>query len=72
MSIEPNKLSGKDLASYLEIHRAEFNGNGDAFCLAAGYGIKGDDGTQKCNLTDFVQALSDALDISEDGETYKN
>ena len=72
MTIEPNKLSGKDLASYLEVHRDEFNGNGDAFCLAAGYGIKSDDGTQKCNLTDFIQALSNALDISEDNEDISN
>ena len=68
MSIEPNKLTGKDLASYLEIHRDEFKGNGDDFCLAAGYGTRGEDGTQKCNLTDFIQALYDALDISEDSE----
>ena len=72
MPIKPNKLIGKDLASYLEIHRDEFNGNGDAFCLAAGYGVKGDDGAQKCNLTDFIRALSDALDISEDNELSVN
>ncbi len=72
MSIEPSKLSGKDLASYLEVHRDEFNGNGDALCLAAGYGIKGEDGIQKCNFSDFVQALSSALEISKDDEHSEN
>ncbi len=69
MGIEQNKLTGKDLVSYLEVHRHEFDGNGDAFCLAAGYGIKGEDGKNKCNFTDFVQALSEAMELSTGTET---
>ncbi|KGG15510.1 MULTISPECIES: hypothetical protein [unclassified Prochlorococcus] len=57
------KLEGKALASYLEEHRNDFNGNGDALCLAAGYGIQGDDGTEKCDFSDFVKALSTAIDV---------
>ncbi len=72
MPIEPNKLTGEDLASYLEIHREEFNGNGDALCMAAGYGIEGEDGRQKCNFTDFVQALSSALEISKADKDSEN
>ncbi len=68
MAIDPDKLTGKELASYLEIHREDFNGNGDAFCVAAGYGVKGEDGTQKCNFTDFVKALSAAVEIPEECE----
>ena len=66
MAIDPDRLTGKELATYLEIHREDFHGNGDALCVAAGYGIKGDDGNQKCNFADFVQALSEALQIPED------
>ena len=58
------KLTGKDLATYLEGHKKEFNGNGDAFCLAAGYGMEDEDGSQKCNFTAFVEAVSTALDTS--------
>ena len=66
MSLEPKKLTGKDLASYLELHREDFNGNGDALCLAAGYGVTGEDGTEKCNLSDFIQALSAAIEFPND------
>ena len=62
MKKEPEKLKGEELFSYVEQHRAEFNGNGDALCLAAGYGIKGSDGNEKCNFSDFVEALSGAFD----------
>ncbi len=66
MSAEQFKLTGKDLSSYLEIHRDEFDGNGDALCVAAGYGIKGEDGIEKCDFKGFIQALSASLGISED------
>ena len=60
------KLTGKKLASYLEAHREDFNGNGDALCMAAGYGIEKGDGTEKCNFTDFIKALSNAVDLKSD------
>ncbi len=56
------KLKGKDLAQYITVHRMDFNGNGDEFCLAAGYGVEGNDGKLKCNFTEFVQAVSTAVD----------
>ncbi len=54
------KLTGNDLASYIEEHKQEFDGNGDKLCLAAGYGIKADDGNEKCDFSDFVKAFSHA------------
>ena len=56
------KLKGKELASYFEEHGDDFNGNGDALCLAAGYGIQRGDGTEKCDLSDFINALSTAVE----------
>ena len=61
-----DKLRGKELASYLEDHRADFKGNGDALCLAAGYGKTASDGTQVCNFTDFVNAVSNAVELNNE------
>ena len=61
MTKESEKLKGEALFSDVEEHRAEFNGNGDALCMAAGYGIKGSDGIEKCNFSDFIEALSGAF-----------
>ena len=52
------KLEGEDLALYIEKHRQEFDGNGDELCLAAGYGIETEDGSEKCDFSNFVKALS--------------
>ena len=52
------KLRGKELTSYIEKHKQEFDGNGDKLCVAAGYGIQADDGKEKCDFSDFVKALS--------------
>ncbi len=52
------KLKGKDLTSYVDRHKKEFQGNGDELCLAAGYGVQTDDGNEKCDFSDFVKALS--------------
>ena len=66
MNEKGDQLSGQELANYLENHREEFNGNGDALCMAAGYGIEKGDGTEKCNFTDFIKALSNAVDLKSD------
>ena len=58
MTKKIDKLRGKELASYIEQHKQEFEGNGDKLCLAAGYGIQSDDGNEKCDFSDFVRALS--------------
>ena len=58
MTKKIEKLRGKELTSYIEKHKQEFNGNGDELCVAAGYGIQADDGKEKCDFSDFVKALS--------------
>ncbi len=60
MRVDPLKLTGDELVSYLEDHREEFNGNGDAICMAAGYSIEAEDGSRKCNFTAFVEAVSNS------------
>ena len=66
MGKELEKLTGEELSSYVEQRRKDFKKNGDALCLAAGYGIKASDGTEKCNFTAFVSALSNATEIEDD------
>ena len=58
MTKKIEKLKGKELTSYIEQHKQEFDGNGDKLCLAAGYGIQAEDGRQKWDFSDFVKALS--------------
>ncbi len=58
MTKKIEKLRGKELTSYIEKHKQEFDGNGDRLCVAAGYGIRADDGKEKCDFSDFVKALS--------------
>ena len=58
MTKKIEKLRGKELTSYIEQHKQEFEGNGDKLCVAAGYGIEADDGKEKCDFSDFVKALS--------------
>ena len=58
MTKNTEKLRGKELTSYIEKHKEEFDGNGDKLCVAAGYGIQADDGKEKCDFSDFVKALS--------------
>ena len=58
MTKKIEKLRGKELTSYIEKHKQEFDGNGDKLCVAAGYGTKADDGKEKCDFSDFVKALS--------------
>ncbi|WP_269622721.1 hypothetical protein [Prochlorococcus marinus] len=65
MDNEIEKLTGKALAEFIEHHRDEYQNNGDALCLASGYGTKSDDGLVKCNLTDFINALGKALDLDD-------
>ena len=59
-----NQLRGKDLVEYVEDHREEFEGDGDALCVAAGYGIDEEDGTTKCDLPAFVNELGQATDLT--------
>ncbi len=65
MARKIEKLKGKDLTSYIDQHKQEFEGNGDKLCLAAGYGVPTDDGNEKCDFSDFVKALSLAKGKSE-------
>ncbi|AAQ00224.1 MULTISPECIES: hypothetical protein [Prochlorococcus] len=65
MAKKVEKLTGEELASYLADHRNDFDGNGDALCMAAGYGIERADGTEKCNFSDFVKALATAVDLND-------
>ena len=58
MTKKIEKLRGKELTSYIEQHKQQFDGNGDKLCVAAGYGIQADDGKEKCDFSDFVKALS--------------
>ena len=70
---ESNKLKGKELADYVQNHRSDFDGNGDALCLAAGYGIKTSDGYEKCNFSDFVKAVWSAIEIqNQDSDSVWN
>ena len=66
MGKDQEKLVGDELASYVEDHRGEFNKNGDAICMAAGYVIRESDGTEKCNFTDFVKALSSSAETKNE------
>ena len=59
-----NPLKGKELVEYLEEHRESFEGDGDALCVAAGYGTEVGDGTTKCNLPAFVNELDRATDLT--------
>ena len=61
-------LTGDELLTYVEDHRLDFKGNGDAICLAAGYGIKTEDGGNKCNFKAFVKALSSAFDLKNNND----
>ena len=66
MGKESEKLRGEELASYVEDHRGEFQGNGDALCLAPGYGKTSSDGSQVCNFTAFVKALANVVEIKNE------
>ena len=66
MKKESDKLKGEELASYLENHRGDFEGNGDDLCLAAGYGKIASDGTQVCNFKDFVKAVANAVELNNE------
>ena len=61
-----NPLKGKALAEFVENGREEFGENGDALCVAAGYGKKALDGTTKCNLPAFVNELDQVSDLVND------
>ena len=56
-------LKGKDLVEYLEEHRDEYEDNGDALCVAAGYVRKSEGGENQCNLPAFIKELDEATDI---------
>ncbi len=56
------RLKGKELLDYVETHLEEFQGDGDALCLAAGYGQDNGQGTTKCNLSEFVRELAEVAD----------
>ena len=72
MTKKIEKLRGKELTSYIEKHKQEFDGNGDKLCVAAGYGIQADDGKEKCDFSDFVKALSiDEIEIAQSASELK-
>ncbi len=59
------QLKGKALADYVFEHKEEFEEDGDALCVAAGYGEYLQDGTPNCNLKPFVKELSKVMDLEE-------
>ena len=72
MTKKIQKLRGKELTSYIEQHKQEFDGNGDKLCVAAGYGIQADDGKEKWDFSDFVKALSiEEIENAENGSEPK-
>tara|TARA_B100001250_G_scaffold352128_1_gene324699 strand:- start:945 stop:1160 length:216 start_codon:yes stop_codon:yes gene_type:complete len=68
MSRKTDQLKGNALKAYIEKNRDKFDGNGDALCLAAGYGINTDDGSLKCNLPSFINELGKAMHLSNPSE----
>ncbi len=56
-------LKGKELAKYVEDHREEFQDNGDALCVEAGYGEYSTDGNPKCDFQPFVKELGKAMNL---------
>ncbi len=63
MSKKP--LKGKELASYIRTHKEEFQNDGDAICIATGYGKQLKDGNQKCNFKPFIKELGKAIDLED-------
>ena len=56
---------------YLESHREDFNGNGDALCIEAGYGQYSENGELKCNFKPFVKEVSEVMDLAKtDNENW--
>ena len=60
------RLKGKELASFIETHRKDFNGDGDKLCIEAGYGEYATNGHAKCNFKPFVKELSEVMDLVEE------
>ena len=58
------QLKGKELVDFVEEHRKDFEEDGDALCVAAGYGKDTADGSTKCNLPAFVNELGQATDLN--------
>ena len=56
-------LKGEELVSYVLEHRKEFKDDGDALCIAVGYGREGDGGEILCNLPAFIKELDEATDL---------
>ncbi len=62
-------LKGKELANYIKDHKNEFNKNGDALCVEAGYGDYAKDGTPLCNFEPFVKELGKVVDLESEDQT---
>lgn len=61
--LKTNKqLKGEELANYVKVKKQDFKENGDALCVAAGYGKLNSDGTAKCDLPTFLKELSEAME----------
>ncbi len=63
-------LKGKALADYVEVHKDEFQNDGDALCVSAGYGEYAEDGTPKCNFQPFVKELGKVMNLEGDEEKF--
>ena len=59
---EDKQLKGQELANYIKVKKKDFKNNGDALCVAAGYGKLNSDGTAKCDLPTFLKELSEAME----------
>ena len=61
---EGQKLKGDELVRYVKQHKNEFKGNGDALCVAAGYGTLSKEGKPICEFQPFVKELSNSTDLN--------
>ena len=62
-------LKGEELAKYFDVHREDFQGNGDALCVEAGYGEYSEDGRPNCNFQPFVKELGKVMDLENEEDT---
>ena len=57
------RLKGEELVSYIKKNKKQFGENGDALCVATGYGTLSKDGEPVCEFQSFVKALSNSVNI---------
>ncbi len=57
------RLKGEALVTYIKKNKGRFGENGDALCVAAGYGTISKDGKPLCEFQSFVKALSNSGNI---------